>query len=1557
MENNFKTILSYWAIKEKNQNNQKKANISNNNKNNNKNNNSENDDKNITNVNTTITNSSKNDDANSNSITTIISSSPLGYENIQSIEHQSQTNYKSITTSMESMLINGDINKDNLIINNNNNNNNNSSTYSVYSSDSKIKDGDNEKEEEEENSSENESIYSAYKASSSIFSYERPVGDSTSSLYGNNSSCGYGPKKGNGYDIDDSSSIYSSYGLSYGGSDNYSSSYGSNYGSNNDDECDDKKSNNDIYSYGGNDKNNNNSDDENELKIKQEKYLQETRNKKISNENKGRDWNQEFQSLLRLQPSLEKFQKLTFLAMDFVNFAENYGFIIIKEMFLPDHLKTIKPIDIGGIAGGQKFICQGILFKFAYDTKIGENGYLYGGKYPSETSASKAAGNELKSLSSFFQHVLDNEFADKVNVPLMCIIDYFGYRLIAMSVMEINKQTLTYGSSDGGITVHAEDLELNSIMETIGNSMNLRGHLTGINPKFMYGPGDLEVHKSKGQYYVVDFGRLLPPQSFYIDQPKGKSNSRDIFYKMIRPELLKQSVKPLSSDSYSGWGLSDPNHLEYNKDIDELTTRLYNEIIPNAAKEIQNEWERLSPLGNDYLDQLDISVEAHKYGINHRHLGRIRSLITNKSLRKSILNEMVARVFRNQIKEDQRIQLTGQSVSSEEKCVHIIVSFLNRIIGNDRFDTLKDFWTISIKTLILKKYSNGLSCLNGGLSDEELDTKFDLLDSIDLYQVLLKFQNKSGIKLSSRVKSILKKASTSTQKIRLPVLFYTDIKSIRPVVKHSNMIARSEGISLYMKAVELIYSNQVYYGRKVQQPDISRFNSDFSEEIGLLEACNQKLSIASRSSTTDSSLYHLLGLVDFELLKIKPNGATDVVLRKSAKDKLLASVRYNENPNNLTSLATILDVCGDFKQSEEIYNKLKQMDPLVVVPLLFESASLYSPYHTKITSEKLLAVSFHQFLNLIDILLSLPSDSLLVRQYLQDSYKILTILILRTASTPDFQIHTSVTKFVTMRKSIEFNHQDIIEQTREYIENAFKFNLNLIDDFILESSSQFPSRIPFTILLKYSIHCPSLRSRILSFIQDTKSFNKFNPEIVKHIFSNEDSLTTLTETLKIQLDYIILKRRYVSFGNQIQLQSLIFDSLYLNSDSFYQFINDLSNISNNLKYLKILGGRYNNSSSTDDQEQQQQQQQPIDYSKLNFNSLTHLDIEDNEFPNELLIAILKTSKNTLKDVRLHYYDMPIDCLELVGSLYSVEKILLRNMEPKVNVNHIPTSVKEIIIDSQMSTNQPLSELMKRCPNLVEFKLTTDEIIGSDLKSLKPYPIKSLDINSYSDYLKNNDMSNDIQNWSNSLTNLKLFSSRPFEDFSNFVSQLKSIKILDLRFNADDNQINNILLSLKNLENFKIESNKYQLLLTNQNNLEVKNESVKSFTISNSSTPSKNYSNIGLLFPNLDSLDLIYPKSMNDVSFRGMIENLHISSLSLSCCYDLTDNSMIALCNSPIASNLKTLSSRDFPISDGSIVKIIFSCPKLLRIHKSSSFKRPETLSFIRSSYPSLIIDF
>lgn len=85
--------------------------------------------------------------------------------------------------------------------------------------------------------------------------------------------------------------------------------------------------------------------------------------------------------------------ELTHVSTEFTDAALTYGRIIISESQLPDHLKTIKPVNFGGVAGGAKYVVHGILFKFAVDTQISHDPpvWLYGGAAPNDEAAIKAA--------------------------------------------------------------------------------------------------------------------------------------------------------------------------------------------------------------------------------------------------------------------------------------------------------------------------------------------------------------------------------------------------------------------------------------------------------------------------------------------------------------------------------------------------------------------------------------------------------------------------------------------------------------------------------------------------------------------------------------------------------------------------------------------------------------------------------------------------------------------------------------------------------------------------------------------------------------------------------------------------------------------------------------------------------------------------------------------------------------------------------------------------------------------------------------------------------------
>jgi len=205
-----------------------------------------------------------------------------------------------------------------------------------------------------------------------------------------------------------------------------------------------------------------------------------------SSEDTDIDWNTRLQDILAQNDSLEKFSNTAILAKDFLSVAQQYGKIIIAEQFLPIPNKTVKPVGIGGVAGGTKYISRNILFKFTLDSyQAFTQSWLYGGKTENHEKAMKAACNELKGLSAIYLcNILGLIF------PLMTLIHYRGYCLLAVGILPLKE--LLYGSNDGGRTVHS-DPKVRQMMLKVGKILNLEEHLVGSGAPII-GPGDIEVH-------------------------------------------------------------------------------------------------------------------------------------------------------------------------------------------------------------------------------------------------------------------------------------------------------------------------------------------------------------------------------------------------------------------------------------------------------------------------------------------------------------------------------------------------------------------------------------------------------------------------------------------------------------------------------------------------------------------------------------------------------------------------------------------------------------------------------------------------------------------------------------------------------------------------------------------------------------------------------------------------------------------------------------------------------------------------------------------------------
>ena len=67
-----------------------------------------------------------------------------------------------------------------------------------------------------------------------------------------------------------------------------------------------------------------------------------------------------------------------------------------------------------------------------------------------------------------------------LHLPMLCLVDYLGFRVVAMTRLPLRPGAApAYGSNDGGNTVHNSDPELSRKMETAATQLNLCKHVAG----------------------------------------------------------------------------------------------------------------------------------------------------------------------------------------------------------------------------------------------------------------------------------------------------------------------------------------------------------------------------------------------------------------------------------------------------------------------------------------------------------------------------------------------------------------------------------------------------------------------------------------------------------------------------------------------------------------------------------------------------------------------------------------------------------------------------------------------------------------------------------------------------------------------------------------------------------------------------------------------------------------------------------------------------------------------------------------------------------------------
>jgi hypothetical protein len=432
-----------------------------------------------------------------------------------------------------------------------------------------------------------------------------------------------------------------------------------------------------------------------------------------------------------------KGESLNSVFAEFLEIASKATELVISEMHQDLFNKIIPPVQIGGVAGGEKFISRSILLKIARDPIIREKQYLYGGAASRDDLAMKGSAHELKAASILFDLLKKRKFP--IQLPLQTLIDYKGYRVVAMPVVPIlGKETLVYGSCDAGKTVLNEDLMVDEVIREIAEELHLAKHLVSETEICL--AGDVEVHKgTDNNYYLLDLARCFPPEAPMVLSSRfgdENPNPRAIFFRMIRPEALKfwqqEKGAELSSDALSFWGVQDA--AKHNENVllcsqfvlDTQVGRLVDHLVQNYGSVRAN---------------INIPAQMHNFGLNVRHLGVVAQRISEHENEEAkpvlcslFAEEILFRVIKNLLRSGLRKHPVKTGEGLKQEVVETLTTNLSDLVLASSQNLA---WAQHLKDTILESF---------GQPALEL---FDMFEhnswSIDVSKTLLRVFERCGI--------------------------------------------------------------------------------------------------------------------------------------------------------------------------------------------------------------------------------------------------------------------------------------------------------------------------------------------------------------------------------------------------------------------------------------------------------------------------------------------------------------------------------------------------------------------------------------------------------------------------------------------------------------------------------------------------------------------------------------------------------------------------------------------------------------------------------------------
>jgi Clustered mitochondria/Translation initiation factor eIF3 subunit 135/Tetratricopeptide repeat len=606
----------------------------------------------------------------------------------------------------------------------------------------------------------------------------------------------------------------------------------------------------------------------------------------------------------------------------------------------------------------KRFLCCAVLFKFAVDRE-GMFGWA-------TSSAIKVAGHELRGLICYA-----NAKVKDLRLPLMCLVDYRGHRLVAISLLPLGDGSLILGSDDAAQSVHYDVAggaeQLSDMLREAALELNLARHSVSKgggddNEELVdiWTAVDVEGHRgTDGHFYLhainlrkgneekeasiltllalkrLDFSRTMPP-TFPRHRPGERPGSH--LYELFRPEFVKAYPRPLCSDGFSSFLRHDPDRASHNRRLRQATAHLWNVTVPNFVR------NDLLPAVADatrhkMLDSFRLTAALHRAGINCRYIGVVLSHVPAKArvARLLLIVEALARSCKRNLRALLRREMKRIRVPLEEPYRRCVIAFFNLVFGSSE---QSERYAEQLRLQMTSQFE--IQFLSSASSGETRMPLMQLIDSTALRGSMMLFERlatSTGVKFTGRgirklraltlSQSALPSSRTSADvavrggSLRLAnPIDDTDLLELGVRAKHVGLVAEAQAEQFLIRGLLMMPSHPAacpyFFSRAIRDYeealDSNPNNPALLKQLGL--ACERFMRVS------DSSTGKNLHRVDESIFDLDRSP----ICRKAAAYFQRAIELDPKDPFTLHQYARFLQKCRRYESAEDHYLRALEAD-------------------------------------------------------------------------------------------------------------------------------------------------------------------------------------------------------------------------------------------------------------------------------------------------------------------------------------------------------------------------------------------------------------------------------------------------------------------------------------------------------------------------------------------------------------------------------------------------------------------------------------------------------